>query len=151
MPRVKLSTHKVTPFLWFEDQAEAAAKFYVSLFPRSRITSIARRGRKAFTVSFELDGTPFVALNGGPHFKLTPAFSLFVSCRDQREIDSLWKKLLRGGGEPSRCGWLVDRFGLSWQVIPEQLPALVSDPRGMAAMLAMEKIDLAALRAAVRD
>jgi len=136
-------TDKVTPFLWFDSNAEEAARFYVSLFPRSAITSAS-----PMSVKFELDGRPFFALNGGPSYQLSPAFSMYVSCKDQLEIDHFWSALLSGGGEPSRCGWLVDRFGLSWQVIPEELPQLISDPRGLQAMLAMTKIDLAALRRA---
>jgi predicted 3-demethylubiquinone-9 3-methyltransferase (glyoxalase superfamily) len=139
---------RVTPFLWFDDQALPAAKLYVSLFPRSKITAVTRRGRKVFTVAFELAGVSYLALDGGPHYKLNPAFSLYVSCKDQREIDALWKRLARGG-KPLRCGWLEDRFGLTWQIIPDELPGLIEDPRGMEAMMGMQKIDLAALRAAV--
>ena len=139
-------TDKVTPFLWFNSNAEEAARFYVSLFPNSAITSSS-----AMSVTFELDGRPFFALNGGPTYQLSPAFSLYVSCKDQAEIDHFWNALLSGGGEPSRCGWLVDRFGLSWQVIPEELPRIISDPRGLKAMLGMSKIDLAALRASIQD
>jgi predicted 3-demethylubiquinone-9 3-methyltransferase (glyoxalase superfamily) len=140
---------KVTTFLWFDDQAEAAAELYCSLIPNSKITEVARMNGKAFTVAFELDGQRFMALNGGPTYQLTPATSLFVNCKDQDEIDRYWDALLRDGGEPSQCGWLVDRFGLSWQIIPEELPRLIRDPRGQAAMMTMAKIDLAALRAAV--
>jgi len=139
---------RVTPFLWFDANAELAVRHYVRLFPRSRIVSIARRGKAAFTVEFVLDGQRFVALNGGPHYRLNAAFSLYVSCADQREIDRLWQALARGG-KPLRCGWLEDRFGLTWQIIPDALPALIRDPRGMAAMMTMQKIDLAALEAAV--
>jgi len=138
-------TDKVTPFLWFNNNAEEAARFYVSLFPRSAITSSS-----PMSVTFELDGRPFFALNGGPTYRLSPAFSLYVSCKDQAEIDHFWNALLSGGGEPSQCGWLVDRFGLSWQVIPEELPRIISDPRGLQAMLKMSKIDLAALRASIQ-
>lgn len=138
-------TDKVTPFLWFDNNAEEAARFYVSLFPRSAITSSS-----PMSVTFELDGRPYFALNGGPTYRLSPAFSLYVSCKDQAEIDHFWNALLSDGGEPSRCGWLVDRFGLSWQVIPEELPRIISNPRGLQAMLEMTKIDLAALRAAIR-
>ena len=137
-------TNKITPFLWFDDKAEEAARFYVSLFPRSAITSAS-----PMSVAFELEGRPYLALNGGPSYRLSPAFSLYVSCKDQAEIDHFWKALLSDGGEPSRCGWLVDRFGLSWQVIPEELPQLISDPRGLQSMLEMNKIDLAALRASI--
>jgi predicted 3-demethylubiquinone-9 3-methyltransferase (glyoxalase superfamily) len=140
---------KVTTFLWFDDHAEAAAELYCSLIPNSKITEVSRMDGKAFTVAFELDGQRFVALNGGPTYELTPAASRFVNCTDQDEIDRYWNALLRDGGKPSRCGWLVDRFGLSWQIIPEELPRLIRDPRGREAMMAMVKIDLAKLRAAV--
>jgi len=138
-------TDKVTPFLWFDSKAEEAARFYVSLFPNSKITSAS-----PMSVTFELDGRAFFALNGGPSYQLSPAFSMYVSCKDQAEIDYFWDALLRDGGEPSRCGWLVDRFGLSWQVIPEELPQIISDPRGLQAMLKMTKLDLAALRGSIR-
>lgn len=138
-------TDKVTPFLWFNDNAEEAARFYVSLFPRSAITSSS-----PMSVTFELEGRPFFALNGGPTYQLSPAFSMYVSCKDQSEIDHFWNALLSGGGKPSRCGWLVDRFGLSWQVVPEELPGIISDPRGLQAMLKMSKLDLAALRASTQ-
>lgn len=140
-------TRSVTTFLWFDTQALPAARHYVATFPRSRITAIDRRGGKVLTVAFELDGQAFIALNGGPHYKLTPAVSMFVPCRDQREIDARWKRLGRGG-KPMRCGWIEDRFGLSWQIIPAELPALIRHPAAMQAMLGMVKIDLAALRAA---
>jgi len=139
----------ITPFLWFNDQAEPAARFYVSVFRGSKISEVSRSGKSpnspAVFVEFELAGQKLMALNGGPHFKLTPSFSLFVSCATQQEVDSLWRRLLRGGKE-SQCGWLVDRFGLSWQIIPRKLPELLSDPdpekagRVMAAMLKMKKI-----------
>jgi len=138
-------SNKVTPFLWFDSNAEEAARFYVSIFPHSKITSAS-----PMSVTFELDGRPFFALNGGPTYQLSPAFSMYVSCKDQAEIDHFWSALLADGGEPSRCGWLVDRFGLSWQVIPEELPQLISNPRGLQAMLGMTKIDLAALRASTQ-
>ena len=138
-------TDKVIPFLWFESNAEEAARFYVSLFPSSKITSAS-----PMSVTFELDGRPFYALNGGPTYQLSPAFSMFVSCKDQAEIDHFWTALLADGGKPSRCGWLLDRFGLSWQVIPEELPRIISDPRGLQAMLKMTKLELAELRASIR-
>lgn len=137
---------KVTPFLWFDKNAEKAARFYVTLFPRSKIIDSS-----AMTTTFDLAGRRFVALNGGPYYTLTPAFSMFVSCKDQREVDALWKQLLARGGKPSRCGWLVDRFGLSWQIVPDGLQEIIADPRGMAAMLKMVKLDIAKLRAAVQD
>ncbi|MFY9341426.1 MAG: VOC family protein [Planctomycetota bacterium] len=139
----------VTPFLWFEKDAEAAAKFYCSIFPDSRLVSAS-----PMTVTFTLEGRTFMALNGGPHYRLTPAYSMFVSCQDQQEVDALWDQLLAGGGKESQCGWLVDRFGLSWQVIPTRLMELLGDPdagrrqRATAAMLKMQKIDVAALERA---
>ncbi len=148
---------KITPFLWFDDQAEEAAKFYVSVFKNSKLKSVKRTGKgpkaKAFSVTFQLEGQDFFALNGGPHFKFTPAISLFVDCKDQREVDTLWKKLLKGGKE-SRCGWLEDKYGLSWQVIPKQLGEMLGDKdpekagRAMQAMMKMVKIDVKELKKA---
>jgi predicted 3-demethylubiquinone-9 3-methyltransferase (glyoxalase superfamily) len=126
----------VTPFLWFHDHAEDAARFYVSLIAGSRITDRAPGpDGKLLTVSFELAGQPFIALNGGPYFDLSPAFSIVLRCKGQKEVDRLWKALTRGG-EESRCGWLVDRFGLSWQVIPERLLELLQDEDPQRAALA---------------
>jgi predicted 3-demethylubiquinone-9 3-methyltransferase (glyoxalase superfamily) len=146
-PRVRVES--VTPFLWFDDQAEEAARFYVASFARSRITRVRPGGPKgkALVVEFELGGTPFVALNGGPVYRLTPAFSIAVSCPTQREVDALWTRLVRGG-EPSQCGWLVDRYGLSWQIVPRRLMELLGDPdpgrarRAFDAMLKMQRIVL---------
>jgi len=151
---------KITPMLWFDNQAEQAAKFYVSIFPKSKILKIARYGDagpgpkgSVMTVEFQLAGQRMTALNGGPHFKLTEAFSLVVDCKDQKEVDHYWSKLLRGG-EESMCGWLKDRYGLSWQVTPRILIKLVSGrdkkkaKRVMEAMFKMRKIDVAALKAA---
>jgi predicted 3-demethylubiquinone-9 3-methyltransferase (glyoxalase superfamily) len=142
-----MSKQKITPFLWFDDQAEKAARFYVKLF-KGKMGKVMRQGKKVLTVSFQIGGVEIVGLNGGPHYKLTPAFSLVAPCKDQKEIDRLWKALLAGGGEESRCGWLVDRFGLSWQVVPENLSALLKKPAAFQAMLAMVKLDIAALKAA---
>ena len=146
---------KVTPFLWFDDQAEAAANLYVSLVPNSRVTAVTPAGPgKVMTISFELDGVPFTALNGGPVYRHTEAFSISVSCENQAEVDRYWDALIADGGQPSRCGWLKDRFGLSWQIVPTALPRLLSDPdrgraqRAMQAMLKMDKLDVAALEAA---
>jgi predicted 3-demethylubiquinone-9 3-methyltransferase (glyoxalase superfamily) len=152
----------VTPFLWFDGQAEEAAAFYVALFPGSRIVNVTRCGDagpgpkgSAMTVSFELAGRPFIALNGGPHFKFNEAVSFSVSCSTQEEVDRYWAALTDGGQE-SRCGWLKDRWGLSWQVIPTALGEMLSDPDParsrptMEAMLQMKKIDIAALRRAAR-
>ena len=151
---------KVTPFLWFDNQAEDAASFYVSLFPNSKIDSISRYGEagpgpsgSAMTVSFELDGLPVTALNGGPNYKFTEAFSFSASCDDQREVDRLWAALT-DGGEEGPCGWLKDRWGLSWQIVPKALPQLLADPdrkraqRAMQAMFKMKKLDIAVLREA---
>jgi predicted 3-demethylubiquinone-9 3-methyltransferase (glyoxalase superfamily) len=151
----------ISPFLWFDDQAEQAAQRYVEIFPNSRIVSVARYGEgapqpagTALTVSLVLDGLEVQALNGGPAFPFTEAFSFQVSVPDQAECDRVWDALIADGGEPGRCGWLKDRWGLSWQVVPTALPALLSDPdpgragRAMNAMLTMDKIDVAALHAA---
>ena len=151
----------ISPFLWFDDQAEQAAQRYVEIFPNSAITSVARYGEgapqpagTAMSVSFVLDGVEVQALNGGPMYSFTEAFSFFVSVPDQAEVDRVWDALIADGGEPGRCGWLKDRWGLSWQVIPTDLPALLGDPdpgragRAVNAMLAMGKIDVAALHAA---
>jgi predicted 3-demethylubiquinone-9 3-methyltransferase (glyoxalase superfamily) len=155
---------KITPFLWFDDQAEAAAAFYVSLFADSRVTDVARyseaaaavAGRpagSAMTVAFELAGQPFVALNGGPAFKFSEAISFLVTCESQAEIDDLWGKLA-DGGEEQPCGWLKDRYGLSWQIVPANLGQLISgaDParseRAIQALLGMKKLDIAALERA---
>jgi predicted 3-demethylubiquinone-9 3-methyltransferase (glyoxalase superfamily) len=151
--------NKITPFLWFNDDAEAAVEFYVATFANSRIISTSRYGQGAplsagtlMSATFELEGRQFMALNGGPHFKFTEAISLFVSCEGQAEVDALWDRMLEGGGTPSRCGWLKDRFGLSWQIIPTALGRLLSDPatsgRAVGAMMTMSKIDIAALEAA---
>lgn len=150
----KLQAPKITPFLWFDSEAEAAANLYCSIFEDSRITNIARAGEKVMSVTFELGGQRLMALNGGPHYKLTPAFSLLVSVESQAELDRTWEALLAGGGEPTRCGWLVDRYGLSWQVIPTALPRLMSDPdpgrasRAVQAMMGMSKLDIDGLERA---
>jgi len=151
---------KITTFLWFDTQAEEAANFYVSIFKNSSIGKIARfpegspSPKGAITVSFQLEGQRFVALNGGPMYKFTPAISLYVDCESQEEVDALWSKLLSGGGREDRCGWLVDKYGLSWQVIPRVLIELLTNPdpqrssRAMQAMLQMSKIDIQKLQAA---
>lgn len=154
----------INPCLWFDGRAEEAAEFYVSVFPDSRILKVARYGEagpgeagSAMTVSFELRGERFVALNGGPEFSFTEAISFQVSCADQAEVDRYWERLADGGQE-SQCAWLQDRFGVSWQIVPDRLTELLADPdpersqRVMRAMLAMRKIDIAALeRAAEGD
>ncbi len=151
---------KITTFLWFNDQAEEAINLYVSIFKNSKIISMNRYGEsetdgqgKVMTATFEIEGQEFMALNGGPHYQFTPAISLFVSCVTQEEVDELWNKL-SAGGEESQCGWLKDKFGLSWQIIPTALGELMGDPnpvkaqRVMQAMLQMGKIDIAKLREA---
>jgi predicted 3-demethylubiquinone-9 3-methyltransferase (glyoxalase superfamily) len=142
-------TQKITPFLWFDGNAEEAAKHYVSIFKNGKITSVTRYGSTdaVMTVSFELEGQKFIALNGGPKFKFTPAFSLFVDCEDQAEIDRLWAALTEGGGE-DMCGWLRDKYGMSWQIIPSCLGDLLQKPGAVEAMLQMRKLDIEALRKA---
>lgn len=152
---------KITPFLWFDSQAEEAARFYVSVFPDSAIGAIARQspetgahtGKPAgsvLTVAFTLHGQPFVALNGGPHFKINEAVSFVVNCESQDEVDHYWEKLAAGGPvEAQQCGWLKDRYGVSWQIVPTVLPELLGkSPRVMQALLQMKKIDIAGLRKA---
>ena len=151
---------KVTPFLWFDNQAEEAMSFYVSLFKNSKVLSVSRYGEggpgpqgTVMTGTFQLDGQEFMALNGGPYFKFTEAISLFVNCETQEEVDELWKKLSEGG-EISQCGWLKDKYGLSWQIVPTALGQMLGDKdpqksqNVMQAMLQMTKIDIAALRRA---
>ena len=146
---------KITPFLWFDSQAEEAANFYVSIFKNSKILGVSRSGEAgpAVTVSFELDGLAFTALNGGPHFTFSEAISLYVDCASQEEVDELWAKLT-AGGEESMCGWLKDKYGLSWQIVPRLLLELMQDKdplkakRVTEAMLQMRKIDIAKLQQA---
>ncbi len=146
---------KITPFLWFDGKAEEAMNFYVSIFKNSKVLSVNRAGEAGpvMSVTFQLDGQEFFALNGGPQFKFTEAISLFVNCETQEEVDELWEKLSEGG-EKSRCGWLKDKYGLSWQVIPSVLGKLLQDKdpvkaqRVMGAMLQMDKIDIRALQQA---
>jgi predicted 3-demethylubiquinone-9 3-methyltransferase (glyoxalase superfamily) len=152
---------KITPFLWFDDDAEEAIRFYCTLFPDSTMLSESRWGAGGpvpagtlMSARFRLAGQELMALNGGPTHRLDEAFSMYVNCETQAEIDSLWEKLVADGGEPSRCGWLKDRFGLSWQLIPSCLPAMLSDPdparagRVGQAMMSMQKLDIAKLKAA---
>lgn len=144
---------KIVPFLWFNGNAEAAADFYVSIFKNSKIVSVSGPKGKAMSVTFQLEGQPFYALNGGPQFSFTPAISLFVNCETQAEVDDLWKKLGAGGSD-EQCGWLKDKFGLSWQIIPTTLGKLITDkdPKkanaAMQAMLKMKKIDIKGLQQA---
>jgi len=155
---------KIRPFLWFDKEAEEAANFYVSIFQNSRITDVTRYGEpgpgpagSVMTVAFVLDGQEFIALNGGPHFRFTEAVSMFVTCDNQAEVDYFWDKLMAGGGQSSQCGWLKDRFGLSWQIVPAVLMTLLQDPdpatsaRVMQAMLQMVKLDIATLQRAHAD
>jgi predicted 3-demethylubiquinone-9 3-methyltransferase (glyoxalase superfamily) len=152
---------KITTCLWFDTEGEEAAEFYCSLIPNSKLTDLNRYGDSfpdregiAMTVNFELDGRPYVALNGGPQFKFNEAVSFQVSCADQAEVDHYWDTLTADGGEESMCGWLKDKFGLSWQIIPAALPGLLSDPdpgrahRATQAMLSMKKIDIEGIRKA---
>jgi predicted 3-demethylubiquinone-9 3-methyltransferase (glyoxalase superfamily) len=158
-------TQKITPFLWFDDKAEEAAKFYTSIFKNSKVGKITRydeesagpTGRPAgsvMTVEFQLEGQDFIALNGGPHFKFTEAISFVVSCKTQAEVDYYWNKLTADGGKEVQCGWLKDKYGLSWQVVPTILPELLSDKdaaksqRVMEAMLQMVKLDIKKLKQA---
>ena len=148
---------KITPFLWFDGNAEEAVKFYVSVFKNSKITStMPGPGGTVMGLSFVLEGQEFQALNGGPQFKFTPAISLFVSCENQAEVDALWSKLLSGGGREDQCGWLQDRYGLSWQIIPTALPRMLGDKNAakagaaMQAMLQMKKIDIARMEQAFK-
>jgi predicted 3-demethylubiquinone-9 3-methyltransferase (glyoxalase superfamily) len=151
---------KITPNLWFDTEAEEAANFYVSLFPNSRIVNVShyteagpREAGTVMTVEFELDGQRFVGINGGPEFTFDEAVSFQIDCETQDEVDSYWERLT-DGGEESQCGWLKDRYGLSWQVTPAGIEELFADPdparaeRAMQAMLGMRKLDLAAMRAA---
>jgi predicted 3-demethylubiquinone-9 3-methyltransferase (glyoxalase superfamily) len=155
---------KITPFLWFDDQAEEAANFYVSIFKNSKVGGIARYGEEAakmsgrpkgsaMTVTFELDGQQFIALNGGPMFKFTEAISFLVNCETQAEVNELWEKLT-AGGSPSRCGWLKDKYGVSWQIVPTALGQMLQDKdparskRVMNAMLQMNKLDINRLKQA---
>lgn len=151
---------KITPFLWFDHQADEAANFYVSLFKNSKVVNVSRYGEAGpgvpgavMIATFQLDGQEFTALNGGPQFKFTEAISFMVNCETQAEVDHLWEKL-SAGGEEGQCGWLKDKFGLSWQIVPTALGELASDPdpaksqRVIQAMLQMRKIDIAELRRA---
>jgi predicted 3-demethylubiquinone-9 3-methyltransferase (glyoxalase superfamily) len=156
---------RITPFLWFNDNAEEAVRFYVSIFKNSRIGLVTHYTKESseasgqtagsvMTIAFELDGQHFTAINGGPHFRFNEAISLVVNCESQDEIDYYWDKLTAGGGGPLKGGWLKDRFGVSWQVVPEMMPRLLQDPdrarasRAMKAMLKMKKIVIADIEAA---
>ena len=159
-----MKTQKITPFLWFDDKAEEAVKFYVSLFKNSKIGTITRYGEAGaaasgrpkgtvMTVAFQLEGQAFTALNGGPHFKFTEAISLVVNCKTQEEVDELWEKL-SGGGEKGQCGWLKDKYGLSWQIVPTVLGEMLNDKdaeksnRVLHAIIQMRKLDIKRLQQA---
>ena len=158
-----MSKNKITPFLWYDKDAEEAANFYVSIFKNAKINTVARypegssyQAGAVMTVAFELDGQHFTAINGGPHFKLDEAVSFVIDCDGQQEVDYYWERLLAGGGQESQCGWLKDKYGLSWQVTPRQLIELTTSSdkaqnnRVFAAMMTMKKIDVAALERAAR-
>ena len=147
---------KITPFLWFDNNAEEAAQFYTSVFKNSKILNVSRYGDagpgpkgSVMVVNFQLEGQQFTALNGGPLFKFSEAFSFVVNCETQKEIDEYWNKLTSGGGRESECGWLKDKFGFSWQIVPTALGKLMSDPKNanrvMQALLQMKKLDIATL------
>ena len=149
---------KITPFLWFDDQAEEAMNFYTSIFKNSKIVSVMHYGEAGpgakgtvMSATFEIQGQEFIVLNGGPHFKFSPAISFFVNCETQEEVDGLWEKLSEGG-KTNRCGWLDDKFGVSWQIVPTALGVMLQDKdaeksqKVMAAMLQMDKLDIEALR-----
>jgi len=157
------SSQKIIPFLWFDDKAEEAANFYTSVFKNSKVSNVSRYGEagpgpkgSAMSATFSLNGVEFIALNGGPLYSFTPAVSFFVRCKTQQEVDELWDKLLEGG-KPNRCGWLTDKFGLSWQIIPDKLGELLSaaDRKKaagvMQAMMKMIKIDIQGLEDAYNN
>ena len=156
---------KITPCLWFDNKAEEAANFYTSIFKNSKISNITRYGKEGYeihgkeagtvmTMDFDIEGQKFLALNGGPEFKFNEAISFIVSCKTQKEVDYYWEKLTADGGQESVCGWLKDKYGVSWQIVPEVLSKLVGDPaseksqRAMKAMLQMKKIDIEGLKKA---
>jgi predicted 3-demethylubiquinone-9 3-methyltransferase (glyoxalase superfamily) len=162
IPAVRAIMQKITPFLWFDHQAEEAVNFYVSIFKNSKLINVARYGEagakvsgrakgSVMTVKFQLEGQEFVALNGGPLFKFTESLSFVVNCRTQKELDRFWEKL-SAGGEKSRCGWLKDKYGLSWQIVPSVLDDLLEDPdpakseRVMKALLQMDKLEIKTLQ-----
>ncbi|HUR32025.1 MAG TPA: VOC family protein [Saprospiraceae bacterium] len=163
MTTVQSNSQKITPFLWFDNNAEEATNFYTSIFKNSKIEEIRRYGdvgpnaSNVITCSFILEGQKFMAMNAGPHFKFSEAISFFVNCESQEEVDYFWNKLTADGGEESQCGWLKDKFGLSWQIIPKILGELLghSDPdkagKAMQAMLKMKKIDIAKLEEAIGE
>ena len=152
------SNARITPFLWFDGNAEEAVNFYLSVFKNSRrldkmdsaVDTRVSKG-KVLTISFELDGQAFVALNGGPNFKFNEAISFMIRCENQEEIDYYWSRLTADGGAEVQCGWLKDKFGLSWQVVPSRIAELVRSPKGMEAMMKMKKLDIAELERAAQS
>jgi predicted 3-demethylubiquinone-9 3-methyltransferase (glyoxalase superfamily) len=149
---------RITPFLWFDNNAEEAVDFYLTVFKNSRKLDAVKNSpdhpdppAKVLTIAFELDGQKLTALNGGPMFKFTEAISFVVHCDNQQEVDDYWSKLTANGGKESQCGWLKDKFGLSWQIVPARLPDLIKNPKAMQAMLQMKKIDLAELERAAQS
>jgi len=155
---------KITPFLWFDDKAEEAAKFYTSVFKNSKLGAISRYGDagpgpkgSVMTASFSIEGMEFTALNGGPHFKFNESVSFVVHCKTQQEVDEYWSKLLADGGQESQCGWLKDKFGMSWQITPDRLVELITNKdaaksqRAMQAMMQMTKIDIAKIEQAANQ
>ncbi len=142
---------RITPFLWFDSNAEEAVNFYLSIFDNSRrLDELRKPDGGVLTIAFELDGQKFTALNGGPAFKFSEAISLTVRCDSQQEIDNYWAKLSAGGGEV-QCGWIKDKFGLSWQIVPAKLPDLVKHPKAMEAMMGMKKLNIAELERAAQS
>jgi predicted 3-demethylubiquinone-9 3-methyltransferase (glyoxalase superfamily) len=142
---------RITPFLWFDSNAEEAVDFYLTVFKNSRrLDELRKPEGSILTIAFELDGQKFTALNGGPSFKFTEAISLTVRCDSQQEVDEYWAKL-SAGGKPSQCGWLKDKFGLSWQIVPARLPDLVKKPKALEAMMGMVKLDIAELERAAES
>jgi predicted 3-demethylubiquinone-9 3-methyltransferase (glyoxalase superfamily) len=141
---------RITPFLWFDSNAEEAVEFYLSVFRNSRRLDRVESAGSPLTIAFELDGQVFTALNGGPHFKFNEAVSFVVRCDTQQEVDEYWEKLTAGGSEV-QCGWLKDKFGVSWQIVPARLPDLIRNPKAMQAMMKMKKLDIAELEQAAKD
>jgi len=149
---------RITPFLWFDSNAEEAVDFYLTVFKNSRKIEVINNSpdhpnppAKILTIAFELDGQKFTALNGGPAFKFTEAVSFVVRCDTQQEVDDYWSKLTAGGGSEVQCGWLKDKFGLSWQIVPARLPDLIKNPKAMQAMMQMKKLDIAELERAAQS
>jgi len=141
---------RITPFLWFDSNAEEAVEFYLSVFRNSRRLDRVESAGSPLTIASELDGQVFTALNGGPHFKFNEAVSFVVRCDTQQEVDEYWEKLTAGGSEV-QCGWLKDKFGVSWQIVPARLPDLIRNPKAMQAMMKMKKLDIAELEQAAKD